>query len=1728
MAQLCSSQKALSERILKLYTNTKKTSKSRFTRGYLETRAETLENYWIQYKQQHDSITTTITASDLLKFEFDATNNFDATEEVYLDLMTLIKDSLCELTRLGTSSNSLNRTMESEPAVVKTKLPHISIPKFSGNYNDWMSFKDLFTSLIRKNEHISNIEKYHYLKTSLTGEAEQLLKHFALTEVNYDKAWKTLESRYDNKRMIVTTIISRLVNQKKMSTECSRSLKEILDTTKECLNSLDNLEVDTSTWDAIVVHLVVSKLDIETHKQWEHSLGSSQDIPTFESLSSFLEGRFRSMEMINTTFKKDPPPKRDLVTKTTPHKPAHVKTFVTEVNSECTYCAQNHYICHCKDFAQLDVPQRQDFIKKNGICFNCLVKGHSVNTCRQSTTCRKCNRRHHTLLHSTTLSKNPPVPDTNHPASKPETSTSIPTVTAKAEVHNEQVILATAQIAAQSRNNDTIILRALIDQGSQASFITEAAAQLLNLERVSVNGKITGISSATLTTKSMVNLKFHAVRDSSHLLTAEAYVLKRLTSLLPSQEFPADTWPSFEQSELADPHFHKPGSIDVLLGADVHAHIILDGIRRHNSLLALNSRLGWLISGRITQTDSKSHHVVVMHTQVEVDQLLRQFWEIDEYIPNKKPLSQLETQCEEHFMKTHTRNADGRYKVCLPFKDEDTPNLGNSRSLAVNRLLQMEKRFKHKPEFQEEYCKFMRQYESLGHMEIVPEKEHKNEKVYYLPHHAIIRESSLSTKLRVVFDGSAKPANGNSLNDELLIGPPLQQEIRDLVTRWRQHKFCLVADIQQMYRQILISQQDIDYQRIMWRETPNEDIKEYRLLTVTYGTSCAPYLAIKTLHQLADDEREDFPEAEILKTDLYMDDLMTGSSTEEDALTLQRRLTELFKRGGFLLHKWSSNSETVLSEIPEANKALQSVINIKMDDSVKALGIAWKPQSDTFELIVNLSCDNDVITKRNVLSAIAKTFDPLGWLAPLVIVLKIFMQKLWLAGLGWDDELNSELKAEWITYLRNFENMNPILLPRWLGTGNMIVKVELHGFSDASCVAYSAVVYTRVITDNEIKVNLVAAKTKVAPVKQISLPRLELCGAVLLSKLIQTVKLSLNIDDDCIFAWTDSTIVLSWLRKSPNTWKPFVGNRTTEILNVTNSSQWHHVKSADNPADCASRGVSPADLEQSQLWWKGPQFLRESEVISYPNFDVPETTLEMKPKAKASHVCATENEASTYLNRYSSLLRLIRVTAYCFRFVNLCKNRRLKNDENSKLTYLTTNELRHALKVCIRLSQSMSFEHEIRLLGQGKYVSKKSKIHTLNPILDDEKILRVGGRLVNAQIPFDMKSPVILMQTCNLARLIVLDAHLRTLHGRNVLMLNLIHQRYWIIGAKHLVKKVIRLCKPCFSQQAKPTAPLMGNLPQCRVQPSRPFLSSGVDYAGPFTLKLYSGRCTKTCKAYISVFLCMVTKAIHLELVSSLSSAAFLAAFKRFTARRGHCQDIWSDCGTNFVGASKELNLMFKNSKSSVVEEISQLLANDNTTWHFIPPGAPNFGGLWEAGVKSIKGHLKRVIGESCLTFEEFNTLLTQVEACVNSRPLTLMSSNDDELPLTPGHFLIGEAPIAIPEERVVDAQPQYLNRWQKVQRMVQSLWRRWQSEYLTMLQHRYKWSQNQPDVEIGTLVLVKDDRLPPGKWLLGRVVAKHPGADGITRVVSLRFKNHVFKRPVTKICPLPLDASAA
>ncbi|CAF4927804.1 unnamed protein product [Pieris macdunnoughi] len=1004
----------------------------------------------------------------------------------------------------------------------------------------------------------------------------------------------------------------------------------------------------------------------------------------------------------------------------------------------------------------------------------------------------------------------------------------------------------------------------------------------------------------------------------------------------------------------------------------------------------------------------------------------------------------------------------------------------------------------------------MQEYLDLGHMEHVTVKDKDPLESVYLPHHGVIREDKTTTKVRVVFDASCKGTNGISLNQTLMVGPKLQQDLRHIIMRWRMHPICLSADIVKMYRQVVVTDADADFQRLVWREDEESEIKDYRLIRVTFGTACAPYLAVKTLQQLAIAEHKECPdEAEKIITDYYVDDLLTGCETVEEGVRIYKEMNNILRKGGFELQKWVTNNKELAAKVVDDGGNQDGKIELKIDEIVKILGLIWDKESDSFHYSVQLPLLHDVYTKRKVISDIARLYDPLGWLSPCIVSAKLMIQKLWLAGIDWDEALPDDLLAQWLTYRSELNDVSKVIIPRWIGSKIDSFK-ELHGFCDASSVAYAAAVYLRCITeDGKIETHLVAAKTKVAPVKQVSIPRLELLYAVLLGRLLTEVAKVLNVESKNVHGWTDSTVVLAWLSKHPSNWTTFIGNRTSDILSKLDNTQWAHVQTQHNPADVASRGCAPLELVENSLWLHGPWWL-QNYYIEYARPKSISTDLEERT-IKTYLVKDTAIDVPIW-DRFSSIQRMIRVLAFCRRFLKIKEvNQKLHKFES----YLTSVELNEALDLSLKECQRRELEME------------NTQLKRLNCYQDDRGIIRAQGRINKAHLPDDTKQPIILPNKSNFTNLIVDDAHKRTLHGGPLLMLNFLRTKYWIIGAKSLVKRHVHKCVTCIRYNASTKNQLMGQLPSARVMPARAFLNSGVDFAGPINIRMSKGRGNKSYKGYISLFVCMVTKAIHLEVVSDLTADSFIAAFKRFLARRGHVSDIWSDNGTNFVGASKELRQIVDN--ASVATDVREWLGNQIVTWHFIPPHAPNFGGLWEAGVKSTKFHLKRIVGDSTLTFEEMTTVLSQIEACLNSRPLSILPGDTtDPSPLTPGHFLVGEPLVVIPEASYEQSNISTLKRWQLTQRMMQNFWRRWSNEYLTHCLQRYKLSKLTPEPQIGDVVLVKEDDyppsiLPPSRWWLGRIVTKHPGLDNIVRVVTLKCKGVLLKRAPSKLCVLPI-----
>ncbi|XP_075157829.1 uncharacterized protein LOC142231095 [Haematobia irritans] len=1681
------SQRDIMERVKEMYARFLDRDNSAKSRGYLSTLVQELDDMYQQFKYQHDEIMKSIRDSDVSEADvpYVVDKCFYEFSDQYFSFKGAIVDSMPSNTTGSpfSSTFAVSHGHADTSCSMEAKLPKISLPNFSGDYMEWFPFRDIYLSLVHNNFSLSKIQKFFYLKGTLSGEAAGLIRTLSVTEANYDTAWTILESRYHNRRMIVGSLTSRLFNVPR-SDGSFGSIKALLDTTHECLSSLKNLGIDTGTWDPVLIYVICQKLDFQTRRDWEHSLRSSTELPSRDEMFSFLERTFRTLESLEDDSSNSGRIKSAKVKS----RSFNAAKFTAPRSISCCYCSKNHYLSKCYQFLALSLNMKNDFLRNRNICRNCLSLGHHHDKCPSLYRCGTCNLPHHTVLHSD---------DTPSIQNRNESDETHITSHAAGVLHD--VFLYTIRLFVETCHG-RYPMRALLDPGSQGSLVSESAVQLLGVKRKRSFCKVVGVGDGNENiSKYSVEIDLWSTKLKP-VLTCTAFVLRNVSSYRPNTSRRI-SFPGICIDALADPYYYKSDPIDIILGSDVCSKIqIPTESFIHDELFFQNTHFGWVFSGSPV---SVSPNVIHFHN-TNLEGILRAFWEQEEIISSRQ-LTDEEEACEDFFLRTTTRSPDGRYCVHLPFRnilnEKPLPVMHNNLIGALSRYNQLEKSFLRRPLYAKAYRQFIREYEMLGHMSRIgyytPSVSGNS---YFLPHHGIFKEDSTTTKLRVVFDGSSHIKGHKSLNEELAPGPALQNDLPMVITRWRKHRFAFSADIEKMFRQINVCQEHRPFQQILWRANPNEDISVYQLTTVTYGTTSAPYLAIRILRKLAQDYENYFPhESSILTTDSYVDDILSGSDSVNGVISMYKNLSALLREGGFNLRKWITNCPELLREIPEEFRETSVTLNFDQDNVVKTLGVQWNIRTDTFSFRVCLN-DPHPVSKRSILSDTARLYDPLGWLTPSTVIAKSLFKKLWENGVGWDDPVPPFIEHDWIKYRSALPSFSELKIPRWLNFSPHS-KLELHCFSDASTIAYAAAVYVRVVTLDNVFVNLLQAKSKVTPIKTVSIPRLELCAAVLAAKLLHKVKGSFSdtsIQD--VHFWSDSFTVLSWLRKPPTRWSVYVANRVAEIQRLSDPSQWRYVPSALNPADCASRGMHPSDLVENFSWWYGPNFLK------LPSRYWPETlpNLETDEESKYPDIqchLISDVEYPVLLSRYSDLRRLLRITAYCLRFVHNCRN--VTKQKTGMLQHAC---LREALLTLIRVTQNIDFSQEIKLLVNKSEVKHKPLLRLL-PFIDGTGIIRVGGRLQNSELPYDVKHPILLAKSNPLSKLIIRDAHERTLNGGITLTMSYVNRKYWVISGNQLAKRIINNCIRCFRYTARTSRQIMGNLPAVRTNMTRPFKHSGVDYAGPIYMKNSTLRSSVTTKGYICLFICMVTKALHLEAVSDMTTNSFLAAFRRFVSRRGSCTDIYSDCGTNFVGASKELRAMIHRSENSLPDDIRQNLSALGTDWHFIPPASPNFGGLWEAGVKSVKYHLKRITGDRLLSYEEFSTLLCEIESCLNSRPLCPLSSDPSDInALTPAHFLIGEPSTCIPEESLLDRNINRLSRWKKIEMLKQHFWKRWYREYINRLQARPKWLTEKKDAKIGDLVIIADERCGPAQWLLGRIQEVHPGPDGHVRVVSIWY----------------------
>jgi len=636
--------------------------------------------------------------------------------------------------------------------------------------------------------------------------------------------------------------------------------------------------------------------------------------------------------------------------------------------------------------------------------------------------------------------------------------------------------------------------------------------------------------------------------------------------------------------------------------------------------------------------------------------------------PFQSPAYHIET--EEFYRATTSRNVEGRYIVRLPFKHGESP-LGDNRKVAFKRFLNQEKRFNENKPMGEKFREVINEYFQVGHL--VPATTPSN---YILPYHCVFKESS-TTSLRVVFDASCKDENGKSLNSKLSIGEKLQQDLNFILINFRLRPVALVADIKQMYRMIELHPDDRKFQHIYYRQNAQDSIQEYELTTLTFGLSCAPFLAIRTLRQLVYDEGEKFEKASavVLKKS-FVDDLATSVDSIQEASQLKNDLIKLLSLGGFILKKWMSSHPDVLKDLPH-DFIEQGKVFKELQSTFKILGMKWAQDCDSFYFHVEQF--NGKLTKRSIISYTAKWFDPLGLISPILFYAKYFIKLLWLAHLDWDKSLSKELRSAWIKFVDTLPIITQIKIPRYVFTLN--TTLVLVGFSDASERGYSSTVYIRASNgEGIITSNLLMAKSKVASMKALTIPKLELEGAVLLSKLIRYVLGIIEMTISRIILFSDSTTVLSWIQSPPHLFKTFVANRVAKVQELTCNYEWSYIASKENPSDLNCRGVLPSDFINDShiknLWFHGPKFLHEPLAewpLSYPENET-EKHPEFRKKSNISLTVINKEPSEFYVKlilNCSSFERMLRVCAYFLRFIH-----NIKNPKNKIVGSLRVDELR--------------------------------------------------------------------------------------------------------------------------------------------------------------------------------------------------------------------------------------------------------------------------------------------------------------------------------------------------------------------------------------------------------------------------------------------------------------------
>ena len=1575
-------------------------------------------------------------------------------------------------------------------------LPKLILPRFSGKLIEWISFWDIFRSTVHEAE-IDNVRKFYYLRGQLDGPAKSLIEGFSIDDDSYQQAVELLKITYGNTEQLKIAHVIALMEVEAPrfnADELSKFRSDI-----ECHTR--SLKTLGTTLDEVMVIIMRQKLPLAILDKVR-----SFDLEQFKTSLGTEISNLQLSSVTHTDIKPVSEQSKGTMSMVISKK-------ATKKGMRCKLCDKEHRWFKCNKYpTPLQKVNRAKHLK---LCTGCLGNDHQGKcTAGFLRPCRRCTGRHFEHLCVETVEE-------------PETAAT--TLALKCQ---GTVSLPTVRIPMNGKR-ERVICRALLDQCSQRTFVKR---DLLNNLRHRIVGhdslKLVGFLGETDKREYPVAEVTYKYRGKDHAL--HCVVVENLPEHKIQGIQGVERALKKRNIFLSDPM--GDANIDILIGADHYYDVVHTGFKRVNDITLIPTKFGYCLSGRIkgiataTQVDTVSILRVgstvldnindpnshISENPVKVD--LEKFWELDHIGIKSDEVDKDSKAALEIFESTINWCKDEKqYEVGLPWRDEYI-ELPTNYGMARSRLIAVRNKLHKTPSHLRTYDNIFQEYIQRGFIEPVNDTNrssdsHNLPRVHYLPHHGVHKDSA-TTPIRVVFDCSAHRGEGRSLNDCLLTGPSLVADLSQQLLRFRLGQFAAISDIEKAFLMVKLRPSDRDVTRFLWYRDPfdpNSEIVTYRFTVVLFGATCSQFLLNATIKHHLENCTEDTGK---LLRGLYIDNLQGSSNTQQELLDFYKQACRLFDEAHLNLREWDTNAPVLAEQFLRDGKGADKTVHTRV------LGMRWNTGNDKLSYIPRNFIQEEAYTKRTFLSKAAQFFDPLGLALPLTIRARILMQEIWRRNLQWDDSLPSDLQKLGRDLLNEFTIVSRDLqVTRYNASYDK--ETILHGFCDASNLAYGAAVYL----SNALGVGLITARAKVAPMKGLTIPKMELTSMLILGRLIKHVTEAYKGDVEicAIHIWSDSQIALNWA-KGNKTLPVYVRNRVDEIKALVPNAHFHYVKSTDNPSDLLTRGLTASQLLRSSLWWFGPTWLRDqNEWTDWQPRDADDNLItsdaiecRVGVNVRGTQSDALKPEPKFPWDRFSKYTKLIRVVGWIRRFANNALT------QNKTRGPLNTKEYIAAELTVLQMVQKESYASEYETLSRSDK-SKSCVVRQLNLFMADG-LIKCRGRLNWSLLDEDVKYPILIPSKHLVTNLIIQHAHIAVKHYGVDHTVSHIRLRWWIPRIRQIVKKVIRICVKCQRLKKRPcsTGPAP-DLPPGRVQPSEPFSVIGIDYTGALRIRGET-------KVYILLFTCAVTRAVHLELCDTMTSEDFMLAFRRFCARRSYPKLIYSDNAPTFHQAASYLNTL----KEDPV--IKDNLSINGCDWKFIPVEAPWMGGMWERCVGTIKGGLRAVIGRALLTRAELNTILIEIEAVVNDRPITYVYNDINEpLPLTPAHLLYGRPITSFPTDTQsiqeladptsIDKQ-NLTRRYIYISKLIEDFRRRWSKDYLLSLRERRE-KHNPPNskLKVGDVVLIQGEG-PRIYWRMGRVLDLYSGEDQTERVALLKTSTGNTVRPIARLCHLEITDS--